>query len=336
MGQANARRSKLIYALCAFALCFIALALAANFGAGTAGGGGGTRGGRGLGLGGGHIALISVEGPISASGASGGMLGGAAMASSVALCEQLYEAQGDDAVKGVLLRINSPGGSAAASDEIYRAVMALRKAGKPVVVSMGDVAASGGYYIASAANYIYANGATLTGSIGVIFELMNWDKAAEKLGIESETLHAGEFKDIGSPWRDMTGKEREMLSTLLAQVHGQFIKAVDEGRDTLDEAGVRKLATGMIYTGEDAAKVGLVDAVGGFEDAKLKVRALAGLPADAEIEEYGGGGFWEQIFSMRAPPLSPEAMLRRAATGGIEQIAQGLCLNTTLRDLMIR
>lgn len=330
MGQAFASRSKLLYALCAFGLCFIALAIAGYY-AGGAAGGQGT-----LGLGGGYIALLEVEGPITASDVSPGFFGGGAMASSVVLCDSLYAALDDASVKGVLLRINSPGGSAAASDEIYRAVQALREAGKPVVVSMGDVAASGGYYIASAADYIFANGATLTGSIGVIFEMLNWDAAADKLGIRSETLHAGEYKDIGSPWREMTPKEREMLTGLLQQVHDQFIKAVDAGRGNLNEAQVRALATGMIFTGESARAAGLVDEVGGLEQAKAKARSLAGLPRDAPVEAFGGSSFWEEFFATRLQAPTPEALLRRAAGGGLEALAQSLCLNTSLRDLVVR
>lgn len=330
MGQAFASRSKLLFALSAFVLCFIALAIAGYFA------GGGASRGSALGLGGGYIAMLAIEGPITASDVSPGLLGGGGVASSVALCDGLYGALEDESVKGVLLRVNSPGGSAAASDEIYRAVKALREAHKPVVVSMGDVAASGGYYISSAADYIFANGATLTGSIGVIFELLNWDKAAQKLGVESETLHAGEFKDIGSPWREMTPKEREMLTGLLKQVHDQFIQAVDEGRGNLDAAQVRALATGMIYTGESAQAAGLIDEVGGLEQAKAKARSLAGLPKDAPVESYGGGSFWDELFATRLAAPAPEALLRRAAGGGLEALAQSLCLNTSLRDLVVR
>jgi protease-4 len=214
---------------------------------------------------------------------------------------------------------------------------------------MGDVAASGGYYIAAACDTIYANPATLTGSIGVIFELLNWGDAAEKLGIKSDALHAGQFKDIGSPWREMKPDERVALQSMLTQVHDQFIRAVDEGRKPLDEAGVRKLATGMIYNGEEAAKNGLVDELGGLEDAKLKARELAKLPADAPVEEYGVGSFWDEFFGASASSrLDPAAMgelgsayaASRMISGrnssGISALAQGLFLNTTLRDLVIR
>ncbi len=292
------------------------------------------------------VALLTVEGVITADSSMGGPFGGAAGASSVDLCDRLYKIRDDENIKAVIIRINSPGGSAAGSDEIYHAVRAVSKAGKPVVASMGDVAASGGYYIASACDQIYANPATLTGSIGVIFELLNWGSAADKLGIKSETLHAGQYKDIGSPWREMKPDERAAMQAMLTQVHDQFIHAVDEGRKGLDEAAVRKLATGMIYNGEEAAKNGLVDALGGLEDAKVKARELGKLPADAPVEEYGIGSFWDEFFSTSTQQqLDPKALAQLAASqalsarlgeGGIDSLARGLYLNTLLRDLVVR
>lgn len=291
-----------------------------------------------------RIALITVEGMITADSASGsGPFAPAAGAGSVGIVKQLYAARDDDSVKGILLRINSPGGSAAGSDEIYRAIREVQKS-KKVVASMGDVAASGGYYIASACDYIYANGATLTGSIGVIFSLINWGEAADKFGISENSLHAGEYKDIGSPWRPMSESERAQMQVLLDQVHNQFIKAVDEGRATLDETQVRKLATGMIYTGEQAATNGLVDAIGGMHEAEVKARELAGLPADATVEALGNRSLWEELFGMNisALPAAPAALehLGALAAGeasdGLSLLSRGLYLNTTLRDLQMR
>ncbi|MCC7478700.1 signal peptide peptidase SppA [bacterium] len=297
------------------------------------------------------VALLNIEGVITGDSAGSGPFGAAVGASSVDLCNKLYEIRDDDSIRAVVLRINSPGGSAAASDEIFRAVRAVSKADKPVVASMGDVAASGGYYIAAACDYIYANPATLTGSIGVVFELINWDEAAGKLGIRSETLHAGQYKDIGSPWREMQPDERAAMEAMLKQVHEQFIRAVDEGRQPLDEAGVRKLATGMIYNGEDAAANGLVDSLGGLQEAKVKARALAKLDADAPVEEYGVGSFWDVMFGASAssrqldPALLGElgavlaarqALESRYGSAGLGTLSRGLYLNTLLRDLVVR
>ena len=280
------------------------------------------------------IALIHVEGMILGS-ATGSTILGEPVADSLTLCDQLYEARDDARVKAVVLRINSPGGSAAASDEIFRAVMAVR-AKKPVVVSMSDVAASGGYYIASAGNYLFASASTLTGSIGVIFQLYNWEELAKKVGVQSQTLTAGAYKDIGSPWRDMTPKEREMLEALLKETHDQFIKAVDEGRDNLDEAQVRALATGMIYTGLSAQRAGLVDGIGGLHDALAKARELAKVGEGVPVEEYGVKSLWETLFktkvSLNSAPPALSGLMREPLTA----LSQALYLSTTLRDLQVR
>ncbi|MBN2080722.1 signal peptide peptidase SppA [bacterium] len=283
----------------------------------------------------GHLALLHIEGVISGGSGGGGLLGGEAGASAITICDRLYSALEDDSIKGVVLRINSPGGSAAASDEIFRAVRAV-SAQKPVVVSMGDVAASGGYYIASGADYICANGATLTGSIGVVFNLLNWEEAAGKLGIEDMTLTAGQYKDIGSPWREMTADERAMLTDLMTEVHDQFIAAVAEGRANLDEEQVRALATGMIYTGERALEVGLIDELGGLRAAETKARELAGVGEDTPVMEFREPSFFEQLFAIEAPASPELAALRRLAADPLLRFSQGLCLNTTLRDLVVR
>lgn len=282
-----------------------------------------------------RIALIHVEGLISGGAGGGNPLYGESMASSVSLCDKLYEARDDKSVKAIVLRVNSPGGAAAASDEIYHAIEAVSKE-KPVVVSMGDVAASGGYYLSSAADYIYASGATLTGSIGVVFDLINWEEAAAKLGIKSEALTAGEYKDIGTPWREMTDKEREMLTKLMTQVHNQFIAAVAAGRDNLDEDQVRELATGMVYTGEQAVDLGLVDELGGLEAAEAKARELAGVADDVPVEDYSQRSFWEEVFSIRAGQPDAMKILKGLSRDPLMQLSQGMYLSTTLRDLVVR
>lgn len=286
-------------------------------------------------VGGERIALIHVEGMITGSTGGGSLLYGESVASSVTLCERLYSARDDEDVKAVLMRVNSPGGSAAASDEIYRAVAAL-SAEKPVVVSMGDVAASGGYYISSAADYVFANGATLTGSIGVIFNLINWEEAAAKLGVKDVTLTAGEYKDIGTPWRDMTESERGMLTDLMTEVHDQFISAVAEGRENLDEEQVREIATGMIYTGERALELGLIDEVGGLEMAKAKARELAGVSADVPVEDYRERCFWDDFLGIHATAPDPLAFIEQIGTDPLMRLSQGMYLSATLRDLVMR
>lgn len=285
--------------------------------------------------GGDRIALIHIEGMITGGTAGGSLLYGESLASSVSLCDRLYRARDDDSVRAVVLRINSPGGSAAASDEIYRAVAAVAE-GKPTVVSMGDVAASGGYYIASAADHICASGATLTGSIGVVFNLINWEEAAAKLGIKDVTLTAGEYKDIGTPWREMTEHEREMLTELMTQVHNQFIAAVADGRENLDESQVRELASGMIYTGERALELGLIDELGGLEAAKLKARELAGLGEEVPVEDYGQPSFWDEFFSIRAGQPTGLDLVKYFSRDPLMSLSQLMYLNATLRDLVMR
>lgn len=230
-----------------------------------------------------EAALINIEGIITGSSGDSGPFGGITGASSMRIVQDLKDYTEDDSIKGIIIRIDSPGGSAAASDEIWNAISKATES-KPVVVSMGDVAASGGYYVASAATYIYANPSTLTGSIGVIFDLMEFSGLFEKIGIGSNTIIAGKHKDIGSSSRPMTNEERELLQELLDQVHNQFIERVATGRG-MDVEDVREIATGMIYTGERAVELGLVDEVGGFEDAF------------AELEERTG-----ETLTLREPP----------------------------------
>jgi len=295
-----------------------------------------------------RIALINVEGVITADSPGGSIISpSSAGASSVAICDQLYRAGDDNTVKAIVLRVNSPGGSAAGSDEIFHAIRTIQ-AKKKVVVSMGDVAASGGYYISSAADYIYADGATLTGSIGVIFDLMNWGDAAAKYGVKENAIHAGQYKDIGSPWRPMTDDERAKIQDMLTSVHNQFIKAVAEGRKAkLDEAGVRALATGMIYTGEQGVANGLVDELGGLRAAEDKARTLAGVNKDTPVEPLDKTSLWDQVFGVESraqglfqtQPLLPpaaQAALSGMASDGVGLLAQGLYLNTTLRDMRLR
>jgi len=242
------------------------------------------------------VALIYIEGTIvgDSSGVPDFLSG--QVASSVEIVETLEEARKDKSVKSVLLRVNSPGGSAAASQEIYNAILKLRKE-KPVVVSMGDVAASGGYFVSAAADSIFANPATLTGSIGVIVDALEVSELLQKIGVTPQTLKAGEFKDILSPWRKMTDQERAMLEEMIRGIHRQFIKAVAEGRK-MDEAKVIKLATGAIMTGEQAKKNGLVDELGGLEDAKAKARELAKLPEDAPVVPFKKKTSIFEIFQM--------------------------------------
>ncbi len=180
-------------------------------------------------------------------------------------------------VRAVVIRINSPGGVVGPTQELHQAIVKTRQAGKPVVASLGGVAASGGYYVAVAADQIYANPGTLTGSIGVIMQTANVEQLMKKVGVDFVVVKAGDYKDIGSFARPMTAEERRVLQALLDDVHGQFIGAVAQGRK-LDRARVTQFADGRIFSGSQAKSLGMVDALGGLEDAVAAAGKLAGLP----------------------------------------------------------
>ena len=178
--------------------------------------------------------------------------------------EDIVSFKDDPQIKGVILRINSPGGGVGPTQEIYREVTKLKEK-KKVYVSMGTSCASGGYYIASAANRLYANPSTITGSIGVIMQLMTFEDVLKKIGLQSETIKAGEFKDAGSPFRKMTTAERAYLDNIVQNIYEQFTKDIAASRKMNIDV-VKKLAEGRIYTGTMAKDVGLVDELGDFYD----------------------------------------------------------------------
>jgi len=179
-------------------------------------------------------------------------------------------------VKAVVIRINSPGGVVAPTQELHAALTRVRESGKPVVASLGAVAASGGYYVAVAADKIYAHPGTLTGSIGVIMRLANLDGLMKKVGVDFVVVKAGRFKDLGNVARSMTPEERRVLQVMLEDVHAQFIDAVAAGRK-LDRAQVLGFADGRIVSGAQAKALNMVDALGGLEEALDDAATLAGL-----------------------------------------------------------
>ncbi|MGA3086314.1 MAG: signal peptide peptidase SppA, partial [Thermodesulfobacteriota bacterium] len=179
--------------------------------------------------------------------------------------EQIKKYRKDNRVKAIILRIDSPGGATGASQEIYREVQRTVTK-KKVIASMGNVAASGGYYVALAADKIVANPATLTGSIGVIMEVSNIKELLQKIGVSLEAIKSGPYKDIGSPVREMKPEERRLLEEVIQNVHQQFIEVVSKGRRLCREQ-VEKIADGRIFTGQQAKALGLIDELGSFEDA---------------------------------------------------------------------
>mgnify|MGYP003623601014 CR=1 FL=1 len=201
----------------------------------------------------------------------------------------------DANIKSVVIRINSPGGSVAPCQEIYNAVKSLNK---PVVISMGSVAASGGLYIAAAGDYIMANPGPITGSIGVIMQSVEVTGTMDKLGLTSQTIKSGEFKDMGSPCRPRKANERELLQKMINQVYEQFLTDLTAGRQNMNPEELRKLADGRIFSGAEAKELGLVDALGGFEDALLEAAKRATLPTNKRPElviEDGRKPWWETV-----------------------------------------
>ena len=198
--------------------------------------------------------------------------------------KSIREIRESDSVKAVVVRINSPGGAVATSQEVYEELKSLGET-VPVIASMGTVAASGGYYIACAAATIYANPGTITGSIGVIAQFASYEQLLKWAKVEVEVIKSGEFKDLGSPLRKMPEAERAYLQTLIDSVHSQFKDTVSEKRN-LSPAKVASLSDGKIFTGSRAKELGLVDRIGTLEAAVAEARKLGGLNEDSWIREY--------------------------------------------------
>jgi len=212
------------------------------------------------------VALVRIEGPI---------------VDSKNPIDEIKEYVKDPSVKAIVLRVDSPGGAVAPSQEIYEEVKkAVEK--KKIVVSMGSLAASGGYYISAPASRIVANPGTLTGSIGVIMEIPNVEGLMNKVGVKTEVIKSGRHKDIASVFRGIGREEREILQGVLDDVHDQFIKAVAEGRKMLPDQ-VKKLADGRIFTGKQAVGMGLVDELGNLEDAIKVAAKLSGIKGEPSV-----------------------------------------------------
>ncbi len=235
---------------------------------------------------------------------------------SEGIIDQLISFKEDRGIKGIILRIDSPGGNVGASQEIYREVLKTREE-KTVIVSMGDVAASGGYYIAAAGEKIMANPGTMTGSIGVIMEFYQFRELAEKIGVRLEVIKSGEFKDSGSPYRELTEKERELLTNFVNDIQEQFVEAVAEGRN-LPVEKVREIADGRILSGVMARELGLVDHLGNFQDSVDLIKSLVGIEDDVNLvfPEKPRIRIMDLFFQKSAETLSQ--FLYQKLTGSIE------------------
>lgn len=228
---------------------------------------------------------------------------------------RLRKALKDRHVKGILLRIDSPGGTVATSQELYSLLRELKDKNIPLVASMADVAASGAYYVACTCDKIVCQPGTITGSIGVIMNSFNITALERKLGIEPLVIKSGKYKDIGSPSRQMTAEEKEILENLILDSYDQFVEIVASGRK-MEKDRVRKLADGRIYSGRQALKLGLVDELGGYEKAVRTLQDLAksrwGLKKDLPLDEgrrSALGALMETLESRIGNQISPLGLL---------------------------
>lgn len=215
---------------------------------------------------GGAVAVVKIEGPIF---------------ESETVLKRLHELSENDSVKAVVLRLDSPGGAVAPSQEIFEEVKKLKQK-KKVVVSMGATAASGAYYIAAGADKIIASPGTITGSIGVIMRSFGMEEVIDWVRVKNRVIKSGQYKDVGSPFREMTVEERAYLQQLLDNMYGQFTKAVIEGRQ-LNAEKITDIAEGRIFTGEQALAIGLIDGLGTLYDAIAEAKKMAGLNEDARV-----------------------------------------------------
>lgn len=219
-------------------------------------------------IGSGSIAVVNIDGDIT---------------SADTIVAQLARFNRDSSVKAIILHIDSPGGGAAASQEIYHEVLRIRdQHKKPIVASIESVGASGAYYVASATDKIYANQASVVGSVGVIMEWTNYGSLLKWAKLKSEVIHAGALKDAGDPARPMTPQERVYFQGLVNNMYGQFVHDVAVGRH-LPEATVRSIATGQVWTGEEALPMHLIDKIGGFRVALLATARSVGISGEPAI-----------------------------------------------------
>lgn len=221
----------------------------------------------GFGAFGGRLAQVDIKGVI---------------VDSEDIIRQVKKYQEDSSIKGLVLRVDSPGGGVAASQEIYDQLIKFKSEGKIIIVSMGAVAASGGYYIACAADSIVANPGTITGSIGVILSYPIADRLMDKIGMRIEVIKSGDLKDVGNYGREVTPEDRKMLQALIDDTYDQFVSAVAESRGMEIDA-VKQYADGSVFTGRQANKFGLVDRLGTLEDAIVIAGKLADLGDDPRV-----------------------------------------------------
>ncbi len=240
------------------------------------------------------IAVLNIDGIILENEPVGGLTFTEDVTSARRVRKILNEIKEDPQVKAVLLRVNSPGGSAVASEDILRELKSFKsKSAIPIVAYFSDVAASGGYYVSMAADSIVANPSTITGSIGVIISYLNFADLAQRYGVRNIVYKSGQYKDIISEFREPSDEEKQIMQSVVGEAHVVFVKAVSEGRK-LSLPKTQELANGRIYSALQAKEAGLVDNVGGFDDAIDVTKKLANLK-EALVVEYGQPTFFELL-----------------------------------------
>ncbi|MDA7027228.1 signal peptide peptidase SppA [Bacillus sp. CLL-7-23] len=248
------------------------------------------------------IVVLDVNGTISDNGGASGLLGSEGY-NHRSFLQKLDNVKEDSKVKGLILRVNSPGGGVYESAEIHRKLEEIKKdTNKPIYVSMGSMAASGGYYISTPADKIFAAPDTLTGSLGVIMESLNYSELADKLGLKTETIKSGQHKDIMSPTRDMTKKEREIMQSMVNDSYQGFVDVIAKGRN-MSEKDVKKIADGRVYDGRQAKELQLVDRLGFYEDTVKAMKKDHQDLKDASIVSYEDTKGITSLLSMSASKL---------------------------------
>lgn len=248
-----------------------------------------------------RIAVLNVDGVIQDTGEAASLFGAAGY-NHESFMEQLEQVKEDNTIKAVVLKVNSPGGGVVESAEIYDKIREIQETTeKPIYVSMGAIAASGGYYIAAPADKIFVNEETLTGSLGVIMQSINYGELAERYGVDFVTIKSGPYKDIMSPTREMTPEERAILQEMLDDSYETFVDVIEQGREMTEEQ-VKKLADGRIMNGRQAVEANLADDFGYDEDVIAAVQTDFDL-AGAEVFEFGPAQGLGSLFSLKMKSL---------------------------------
>ena len=224
------------------------------------------------------VAVIYVQGPI----VTGNLPTESGYASSENIAESLHQASSNDNVKSIVLRINSQGGSPAASEEITREINKVQEQDIPVVISMGESATSAAYYISSSADYIVANPSTFTGAIGAMWIFQDLSEAYEEEGIDIHVAKSGELKDMGAPWRELTEDEKEYADKVVMEIFDHFISEVADGRE-MNESYVKNISDGRVYTGTKAKDLGLIDEIGNLYDAIEIASEMGNIEGDYQV-----------------------------------------------------